>query len=189
MMAQLVRDIVNAPELSNANFAFLWASIGGSKDGDLAHQSKEKFNEYYGGACEVNVTDLNAITRDKVLQQNEIMFFNWSKIKVRNKDGRKLRRDNEQEISWDRMLQQTHEQDRDTILIIDEAHVESGTSLAQDEIKSINPRVTIKITATHKGKGDVDVEVKHNDVVEAGLIKQSIPVSYTHLTLPTNREV
>ena len=173
MMAQLVRDLASSPDLAHADFAFLWASIGGSKDGDLASQSKDKFNEYYGGAGEVKVTSLNDITRDKVLDQNEIMFFNWSKIKTRNKEGRKLRRENEQEISWDRMLQQTHEQGRGIILIIDEAHIGSGTLLTEDEIKLINPRIIIKVTATHRDKG-VDVAVEHSDVVDAGLIKESI---------------
>lgn len=173
MMAQLVRDLASSPDLTHADFAFLWASIGGSKDGDLASQSKDKFNEYYGGACEVKVTSLSDITRDKVLDKNEIMFFNWSKIKTRNKQGRKLRRENEQEISWDRMLQQTHDQDRGIILIIDEAHIGSGTLLTEDEIKLINPRIIIKVTATHRDKG-VDVAVEHSDVVKAGLIKESI---------------
>ena len=174
MMAQFVRDMVNAPEVSATDFAFLWVSIGGSGDGDLASQSRNKFNEYYSGASEVQVTGLDSLSREKVLGRNEILFFNWSKIKTRNKDGRKLRRESESEITWDGMIQRTHEQDRRIILIIDEAHTSSRTLLAEEEIKLINPKIVIHITATHRDQNDIDVRVLHKEVVRAGLIKESI---------------
>ena len=69
-----------------------------------------------------------------MLDRHEILFFNWSKIKTRNKGGRKLRRENEQEITWDGMVKRTQSRKRDIILIIDEAHTESRTSLAEEEI-------------------------------------------------------
>lgn len=174
MMAQFVRDLVNAPDLVSADFSFLWVSIGGSSDGDLASQSRNKFNEYYGGASEVQVTNLDSLSREKVLEQNEILFFNWSKIKTRNKEGRKLRRKNEQEITWDGMIQRTHAANRGIILIIDEAHTSSSTLLAEEEIKLINPKMVIHITATHRDQSDIDVNVPHQEVVQAGLIKESI---------------
>lgn len=174
MMAQFVRDLVNAPELPGADFAFLWVSIGGSSEGDLASQSRKKFNDYYGGASEVQVTGLDSLSREKVLEQNEILFFNWSKIKARNKEGRKLRRESESEITWDGMIQRTHEQGRKIILIIDEAHTSSKTPLAEEEIKLINPKIVIHVTATHRDQTDIDVRVLHEEVVRAGLIKESI---------------
>lgn len=174
MMAQFVRDLVNAPELASTDFAFLWASIGGSSDGDLASQSRNKFDEYYGGASEVQVTGLDSLSREKVLEQDEILFFNWSKIKARNKDGRKLRRENEQEITWDGMIQRTQAAERPIILIIDEAHTSSTTSLAEEEIKLINPKIVIHVTATHRDQSNIDVNIPHEDVVQAGLIKESI---------------
>ena len=174
MMAQFVRDLVNTPDLLEADFAFLWASIGGSSEGDLASQSRNKFDKYYGGASEVGVTDLDSLSREKVLERNEILFFNWSKIKARNKEGRKLRRESEQEINWDGMIQRTHAEERSIILIIDEAHTNSSTPLAEEEIRLINPKIIIYITATHRDKDNINVPVPHNDVVRAGLIKESI---------------
>ena len=174
MMAQFVRDMVNAPELVNADYVFLWVSIGGSKEGDLASQSRNKFITYYGGASEVQVTGLDSLNREKVLEKGEILFFNWSKIKTRNKDGRKLRRDNEQEITWDGMIRRTHEEGRGIILIIDEAHTGSGTALAEEEIRLIDPKMVIKVTATHADQKNIDIKVDHSDVVHSGLIKQSI---------------
>ena len=174
MMAQFVRDLVKAPELAGADFAFLWASIGGSREGDLAAQSREKFDEYYGGVSEVLVTGLEDLSRNKVLEQHEILFFNWSKIKTRNKSGRRLRRENEQEITWDGMLKRTQSRERPIILIIDEAHAESRTLLAEEEIKLIQPKIVIHVTATHRDQTDIDVRVPHAQVVESGLIKEQI---------------
>jgi type I site-specific restriction-modification system R (restriction) subunit len=150
MMAQFVKELVNDPRLTEANLGFLWVSIGGSKDGDLASQSKKKFIEYYDGNVAIDITGLDDLDRDKVLEQNEILFFNWSKIKTANKDGRKLRRDGETEITWDGMLERTKLEDRNIVLIIDEAHRETGTLLADEEVKLIDPRIILKVTATKR---------------------------------------
>ncbi len=173
MMAQFVKELVNDPRLTEANLAFLWVSIGGSKEGDLASQSRKKFTEYYDGNTAIEITGLDDLDRDKVLEQNEILFFNWSKIKTANKDGRKLRREGETEITWDGMLERTKLEDRNIVLIIDEAHRESGSLLAEEEIKQINPRIILKVTATHDSK-EVDVNIEYEEVVSAGLIKEGI---------------
>ncbi len=173
MMAQFVKDLTNHPFLSEEDFAFLWVSIGGSKDGDLASQSKNKFMQYYDGNVAIDITDLNDLSRDKVLEQNEILFFNWSKIKTANKEGRKLRREGETEITWDGMIERTKLEDKNIILIIDEAHREVRTQLADEVIKEIDPRIVLKITATHDSE-NIDVNIPYEEVVNVGLIKESI---------------
>ena len=55
MMAEFVNQIVHDPRLTEANMAFLWVSIGGSKEGDLASQSKKKFEEYYDNNTGIDV--------------------------------------------------------------------------------------------------------------------------------------
>ncbi len=173
MMAQFVKDLVNDPRLIESDLTFLWVSIGGSKEGDLASQSKNKFTQYYDGNVAINITDLNDLNRDKVLEQNEILFFNWSKIKTANKDGRKLRREGETEITWDGMIERTKIEGRNIILIIDEAHREVTTQLADEVIKEIDPRIILKVTATHDSE-NIDVDIPYEDVVIAGLIKEGI---------------
>ena len=175
MMAQLVKSLATDPRLEESDMAFIWASIGGSGDGDLADQSRRKFIEYYGGGGEIDVTSLEDITKEKIIEENEILFFNWSKIKARNKEGRLLRREGENEITWDRMIKKTQEAGRNIVLIIDEAHTGVDTSLAKEEIDLINPRIIIKVTATHREQGGKpDVSVKYRDVVDAGLIREGI---------------
>ena len=175
MMAQLVKYLATDPRLTEANVAFIWASIGGSGDGDLASQSRRKFIEYYRGGGEIDVTSLEDITKEKVIEENEILFFNWSKIKTKDKNERLLRKGGENEITWDRMIEATQEAERNIVLIIDEAHTSADTTLAQKEIDLINPRIIIKVTATHKEQeGKPDVSIKYRDVVDAGLIRESI---------------
>ena len=175
MMAQFVRDVVNDPRL-NEDICFLWASIGGSNEGDLASQSRKKFMEYYDGASEVLVSSLDDINANKVLESNEIMFFNWSKIKARNKEGRKLRRQNEWGITWDNMLAKTKERNRKIILLIDEAQRETGSPLSTEEInENIAPQIEFHITATHKNEEEgFDAEVKKEDVIKEGLMRRYI---------------
>jgi type III restriction enzyme len=175
MMAQFVRDVVNDPRL-NEDICFLWASIGGGDEGDLAAQSRKKFMEYYDGSSEVLISSLDDINANKILEINEIMFFNWSKIKARNKEGRKLRRQNEWGITWDNMLAKTKEQNRKIILLIDEAHRETSSTLSTEEInESIAPQIEFHITATHKNEdAGFDAEIKKEDVIKEGLMREYI---------------
>ena len=47
-------------------------------------------------------------------------------------------------------LSLTQKSKRDLILIIDEAHTETNTTLANEVIDLINPRIIIKVTTTLK---------------------------------------
>lgn len=175
MMAQFVHELATTPHLTDANLAFLWVSIGGSTDDDLTAQSKDKFVSYYDGASVVSPSDLTSLSRDKFLEENEILFFNWAKIKTSTSVGRKLRREGETEVTWDGMIARTKAQERNIVLIMDEAHREADSKLAKEIVDDIAPKIIIRITATHKeDAANIDVDVRRDDVVNEGLIKASI---------------
>lgn len=122
----------------------------------------------------------------KNYQKNNIFFINWSKIKSSTKDGRVLRKDCELTNGdygvFDEFIINTKNK-RELILIIDEAHTETSTNLAQEVIDLINPRIIIKVTATPKnipnGSDLVNnkagyVEVLEDEVINSGLIKKSL---------------
>jgi len=81
------------------------------------------------------------------------------------------------------MVDATHEDKREIILIIDESHKNKGTKLAQDIIDYINPKIIVHVSAT---PDDVDVlaavdinsyvKIDRQDVVDAGLIKEKIAI-------------
>lgn len=169
MMAQFLRDIVADPRFSSTDVSFLWITNSDS----LAMQSKEKLFDYYGGASENTLVDMNDL-RDGSIPKNGIFFINWQKLVSKAKDNRKLRTEGESNTTFDEYMENTHELGREVILIIDEEHIASSTILANDLIKNvIQPRIIIGVSATPQTSG-VTVEVKRGDVISEGLIKEKI---------------
>lgn len=175
MLAQFLRDIVSDPRFAGNDVAFVWFSFSE----DSYEQSKKKLFDYYGGASELDLIDLNDLSREK-LRQNDVFFINWQKIKGKSKDSRKLRRENEQGLTFDNFINETHEAGRKIVVIIDEEHIGSDTELALEVVDGlIKPKITLRVSATPKyipTRADTAgyVEVKRKDVVEAGLIKEKI---------------
>ncbi|MEK7578958.1 MAG: DEAD/DEAH box helicase family protein [Patescibacteria group bacterium] len=179
MLAQFLRDIVGDPRFQGNDVAFLWFSF--SEDSYL--QSKGKLFDYYGGASELDLLDLNDLTRGK-LERNNVFFINWQKIKGKSKESRKLRRDNEWDLTFDSFINKTHEAKRKLVVIIDEEHIGSDTDLALELVNGlIKPKLIVRVSATPKYIPNAEeiaekkggfVQVKREEVVEAGLIKEKI---------------
>lgn len=182
MTAQFLRDLTGDPQF-DADKCFLWFSF--NEPSYL--QSKNKLLSYYGGAGELNLIDLTDLANKKKLEKNNVFFINWQKLKSSTKEGRKLRNPNEQtegdDGQFDELIKKTQKDGREIVLIIDEAHRDTDTNLADDLINLIDPRIILKITATpkvipnalemqEKKKGFVNVTRK--DVVDAELIKEKI---------------
>lgn len=175
MLAQFLRDIVSDPRFEGNDIAFIWFSFSE----DSYQQSKKKLFDYYGGASELDLIDLNDLSRGK-LRKNDVFFINWQKIKGKTKDSRKLRRENEQGLTFDNLINETHEDGRKIVVIIDEEHIGSDTELALEVVDGlIKPKITLRVSATPKyipTRADTAgyVEVPRDAVVEAGLIKEKI---------------
>lgn len=178
MTAQFLRDLTGDPQF-NVDKAFVWLTF----NEESYEQSKKKLFRYYGGAGEIGLLDLNDLTRNAKLEKNSVFFINWQKVKTSTKEGRKLRRDNENDINFDSFIKKSKEDGREIVLIIDEAHRDASTDLAQELIDLIDPRIILRITATPKDEpsySDVKnkkvgfVEVDREAVVEEGLIKEKV---------------
>lgn len=181
MMAEFLKELSGDPQF-NSEKAFIWITF--SEDSYL--QSKQKLLDYYGGSGEVNLLDMNDLNR-KELENNNVFFINWQKLKTSTKDGRKLRKETEKTSSdagiFDEFIIRTQQADRELVLIIDEAHVQTGTDLAEEVVNLINPRIILHITATPKNTPSLEdvqdkkagfVRVKREEVVSQGLIKEKI---------------
>jgi len=178
MVAQFLRDLTGDPQF-DVDKAFVWFTF----NEESYEQSKNKLFKYYGGAGEIELLDLNDLTRNAKLGKNSVFFINWQKIKSSTKEGRKLRKDNENDITFDSFIEKSKADGREIVLIIDEAHRDASTALAQELIDLIDPRIILKITATPKNEpsySDVKnnkvgfVEVEREAVVEEGLIKEKV---------------
>ncbi len=181
MVAQLLKDLAADPQF-DVDKAFLWFSF--SEESYL--QSKRKLYDYYDGAGELNLLDMNDLDRKK-LEKNNVFFINWQKIKDSTKDSRKLRTPTEKcsgdDGLFDEFIKNTQKEKRELVLVVDEAHRDADTELADELLNLVDPRVILKITATPKTEPSAsDVmhhragfyEVDREEVVEAGLIKEKI---------------
>ncbi len=179
MMAQFLRDLVGDPRFYGNDVAFLWFTF--SEDSYI--QSKNKLFSYYGGASELDLLDLNDLSRG-VMNKNSVFFINWQKIKGKSKESRKLRKDNEWGLTFDSFIEKTKDDGRKLVVIIDEEHIGSDTELAQEIIDGlIQPKITIRVSATPKYLPNAEdiaeqkggfVQAKREEVIEAGLIKEKI---------------
>ncbi len=179
MLAQFLRDLVGDPRFQGNDVAFIWFSF--SEESYL--QSKKQLFRYYGGASELDLLDLNDLTRGK-LEENNVFFINWQKIKGRSKESRKLRRHNEWGHTFDNFINRSHADGRQLVVIIDEEHIGSDTELALEVVEGlIKPRITIRVSATPKYIPNAEeisdkrggfVQVKRDDVIESGLIKEKV---------------
>ncbi|MDO8518172.1 MAG: DEAD/DEAH box helicase family protein, partial [bacterium] len=183
MMAEFLRCLDDNYQFHDDK-AYIWVSFGGD---DSYSQSKNKLHSYFNGGTDMNLKDVNNVSEGK-LYKNNIFFINWSKIKGTDKESKKLRKSGGVgyggDAVFDDFILKTRKE-RDLILIIDEAHTETDTTLANEVIDLINPRIILKVTATPKANSlpsisDVTqkragfVEVSEDDVIASGLIKEKI---------------
>jgi len=169
MMAQFLRDIVSDPRFINQDCAFIWITNSDT----LAMQSKDKLQDYYGGASEINLVGMNDMQSGK-LSKNSVFFINWQKLVSRAVGNRRLRTEGEQGYTFDQFLENTHEEGRNIVLIIDEVHIASTTVLANDLTQNvIKPRIILGVSATPQNT-QFKVDVDRKRVIEEGLIKEKV---------------
>ena len=162
--------------------AYVWVSFGGDES---YNQSKNKLYRYFNEGTDMNLKDINNLSEGK-LYKNNIFFINWSKIKGTDKESKKLRKSGGVgyggDAVFDDFIRKTRKE-RDVVLIIDEAHTETDTHLANEVVDLIDPRIILKITATPKNLPNISdvsqkkagfVEALESDVIASGLIKEKI---------------
>ncbi|SFV65399.1 hypothetical protein MNB_SUP05-5-1083 [hydrothermal vent metagenome] len=179
MMAEFLHRVSGEASF-DPDKCFVWISKG-----DLAQQSKKKLENYYNiGLPWTKCLDENNLNETK-LKKNEIFFVNWEKIISNSKQNRKLRITGESSISFDDFMENTHNDNRELVLIVDESHLNLTTKLAKEIIDIINPRISIYISATPKDEPKISevkhkkagfVEVEREEVIKEELIKESIKI-------------
>jgi type III restriction enzyme len=181
MTSLFIRGLNHLPQWKEDK-AFIWITFSD----DLAMQSKNKFLEYFENMLENRALTVADINQGK-LYQNDILFLNWQKVIAKNADTRLIRRPKDEEWQketgkyFEDVIEQTHADGRQIVLIIDEAHKNKDTKLAKDIIDKIDPKIIFHITATPNEKDELEArrlnsyyDVPREDVVEQGLIKEAI---------------
>ncbi len=155
---------------------------------DLAMQSRDKFMEYFPTSLPGRLLTIQDFQQG-ALRERDIIFLNWQKLVSKSAENRVLRRpdddrnEKEQGFYFEDVVELTHAEGREFIMIIDESHKNVTDAAVRDVIGPINPKIILKVSATPESvplAPDVDnhragfVEVKRQDVIDAGMIKREL---------------
>jgi type III restriction enzyme len=176
MVSQLLREIVKGRK-DDKKFSFVWVSVR-----MLHEQSKEKLEKYYEDDRLLQCSYFEDL-EDRKIGENEILFINWHSIN--KKDINIYVRENEQDNNLNSIIQNTKEEGREIILIIDESHHTASSEKSKELIEVISPKVTIEVSATPHLKENISgwVKVNLSDVKAEEMIKSEITVNPEFLEL------
>jgi len=170
MMAEFLRKLVSENPIGSL-LSFIWAAPR-----QLHIQSQVKLDRYYSENRALKCSFFDDLV-DKSIDENEILFLNWESI---NKKDNIYVRENENDFNLSSVLQNTRDQGRQVILIIDESHFSTNTEIASGLRDMINPKLTIEASATPVFRGDeLDrlVSVDREDVIRDEMIKKYVVVN------------
>ncbi len=170
MVSELLKNLVRDRN-NDKKFSFVWISVR-----MLHEQSKEKLEKYYEDDRLLQCSYFEDLA-DKKIGENEILFINWHSIN--KKDINIYVRENEQDNNLNSIIENTKEEGREIILIIDESHHTAASDKSKELIEVIGPKVTIEVSATPQLKdsmGDFE-RVSLDEVKEAEMIKSEISVN------------
>ena len=166
MMAEFLKQLIDDKEIKTP-LSFIWTAPR-----KLHTQSKEKLEKYYEDTRALECSDFEDLT-DKQIGENEILFLNWESIN--KKDKNTIVKENEKEFYLGKIVENTKEEGREIVLIIDESHHHATSEISQDLISDIAPRLTIEVSATPViANPDEIVSVPLEDVKLEGMIKKSV---------------
>jgi type III restriction enzyme len=166
MTAEFLKQLIDNKEIKTP-LSFIWTAPR-----KLHTQSKEKLEKYYEDTRALECSNFEDLT-DKQIGENEILFLNWESIN--KKDKNTIVKENEKEFYLGKIVENTKEEGREIVLIIDESHHHATSEISQDLITDIAPRLTIEVSATPViSNPDEIVSVPLEDVKLEGMIKKSV---------------
>lgn len=164
--------------------AYVWITFSD----DLAMQSRDKFMDYFPTSLPGRLLTIQDFQQG-FLRERDIIFLNWQKLVSKSAENRVLRRpdddrnEKEQGFYFEDVVELTHAEGREFVMIIDESHKNVTDAAVRDVIGPINPKIILKVSATPESEpsySDVQnhragfVEVSRQDVIDAGMIKREI---------------
>ena len=173
MMAQFLKRLVEDREIKEP-LSFIWAAPR-----KLHIQSREKLERYFEESRALKCSFFEDLD-DRKIDENEILFFNWESI---NKTNNIYIRDNEQDFNLSKVLENTREENRKIILIIDESHFSADAPAANRLRQDISADLAIEVSATPVLEGDKRVDVGIEDVKAEGMVKKAVILNEKFINL------
>ena len=147
--------------------SFIWTAPR-----QLHTQSKLKLENYFRNSNKLDCVDFEDLI-DRKIDENQILFLNWERIN--KKDKNTIVKENEREFYLEKILENTRDDGKQIVLIIDESHHHATSQISSDLIEDISPKLTIEVSATPVvSNADEIVRVELDDVKSEGMIKKSI---------------
>jgi type III restriction enzyme len=158
-------------------FSFVWISVR-----MLHEQSKEKLERYYEDSRQIQCSYFEDL-HDRKIDENEILFINWHSIN--KKDINIYVKENEQDNNLNSIIQNTKDEGRQIVLIVDESHHTASSEKSKELIEVISPKITIEVSATpHLQEHVTEIaRVRLSDVKAEEMIKSEIAVNPEFLSL------
>ena len=171
MLLRLNAELRDRTDVPCKEVAYIW--IAPNK---LHEQSYFKMRSFFTEGQELHPVIYDDLdhSAEGYIHPGEILFVNWESI---TKDNAVMIRDTEQSASlYDLTRRTQEEQNIPIIVLIDEEHMFASKLANKTEkvLKTINPKVEIRISATPETKGDLDVKIPREAVVREGMIKQGV---------------
>ena len=174
MMAGFLKRLVEDREV-RPPLSFIWTAPR-----QLHIQSREKLEKYFEESRALKCSFFEDLD-DRKIGENAILFFNWESI---NKEDNVYIRDNEQDFNLSSVLKRTKEENREIVLVIDEAHHHATSEISQRLIRDIGPKLTIEVSATPViASPDEMVNVPLEDVKAEGMIKEAVILNEEFINL------
>lgn len=177
-MSRIVKELGGQKEL-----VFVWISVNA-----LHEQSKEKLEKHFENERLLECINISEIQNNQI-EQNQIVFVNWDSL---NKEGISLfMSDNEKDWNLNKVAENTRDEGRSIVLIIDESHRTAKTSKSQEIVNMIGPKLTIEVSATPKEgvTNDHKITVKLSEVVAEGMIKEEVQINPGLGRVQTNEDI
>ncbi|MDD2229183.1 MAG: DEAD/DEAH box helicase family protein [Candidatus Cloacimonetes bacterium] len=167
IISQCLNKIVKE-KANSMQFSFIWISVN-----SLHEQSRNSLIRYFEEERLLECIKIDEIQNNSI-EENEIVFINWDSL---IKENNTFRIDNERGWNLRTVVENTKEDGRQIILIIDESHRTAKAVKAKEVIGEISPILTIEMTATPIQVSGALIEIPLREIIAEGMIKKEIYIN------------
>ncbi|MDT0646569.1 DEAD/DEAH box helicase family protein [Zunongwangia sp. F260] len=178
MISQALTKIVK--EQATKSYSFIWLSVN-----SLHEQSRESLTRYLEDEKLLDCITIDDL-QNNVIEENEIVFINWDSLIKKNNSFRL-----ENELDWNlhSVVQNTKEEGREIILIIDESHRTASTDKAKEVIEEVNPTLIVEMTATPSNINGTLIDIPLAKVIAQGMIKSEVRINPNSKSIRENKDL
>ena len=172
LLDELTQELPENGDCIYTRVAWVW--IAPNK---LHQQSYRSMRNFFSETRSLRPVMFDECDHLEGLQQSDVLFLNWESI---NKDNAVMIRDNEQNRTLFELLRRTRIQSNvPIVVVIDEEHMFGGRNAMKSEkvLKSINPKIELRISATPVTMSFQAVEVRRSEVVAEEMIKKGVELN------------